>query len=88
MKISARNALPGKIVDIKKGATTAHVRIDVQRHDCDGLDHQRIRCDELGLKAGDQVHARIANLNDGLSIHRPQDLKTLADGLRRAGLPE
>ena len=31
---------------------------------------------------------RIANLNDWLSIHRPQDLKTLADGLRRAGLPE
>ena len=29
MKISARNALPGKIVDIKKGATTAHVRIDM-----------------------------------------------------------
>ena len=29
MKISARNALPGKIVDIKKGAITAHVRIDV-----------------------------------------------------------
>ena len=29
MKISARNALPGKIIDIKKGATTAHVRIDV-----------------------------------------------------------
>ena len=29
MKISARNALPGKIVDIKMGATTAHVRIDV-----------------------------------------------------------
>ena len=29
MRISARNALPGKIVDIKKGATTAHVRIDV-----------------------------------------------------------
>lgn len=30
MKISARNALPGKVVDIKKGATTAHVVIDVQ----------------------------------------------------------
>ena len=29
MKISARNALPGKIVDIKKAATTAHVRTDV-----------------------------------------------------------
>jgi molybdopterin-binding protein len=29
MKISARNQLKGKIVDVKKGATTAHVRIDV-----------------------------------------------------------
>lgn len=29
MKISARNALTGKIVDVKKGATTAHVRIDI-----------------------------------------------------------
>ena len=28
MKISARNVLEGKIVDIVKGATTAHVRID------------------------------------------------------------
>ena len=29
MKISARNVLRGKIVDVKKGATTAHIRIDV-----------------------------------------------------------
>jgi molybdopterin-binding protein len=29
MKISARNVLKGKIVDIAKGATTAHVRIDI-----------------------------------------------------------
>jgi molybdopterin-binding protein len=29
MKISARNLLKGKIVDVTKGATTAHVRIDV-----------------------------------------------------------
>ncbi len=28
-KISARNRLKGKIVDVKKGATTAHVRLDV-----------------------------------------------------------
>jgi TolB-like protein len=31
---------------------------------------------------------RIASLPDWLPIHRPQDLATLADGLRRAGLPE
>ena len=29
MKISARNVLKGKIVDITKGATTAHVKIDI-----------------------------------------------------------
>ena len=29
MKISARNTLKGTIVDIVKGATTSHVRIDI-----------------------------------------------------------
>jgi len=29
MKISARNLLKGKIVDVTKGATTSHVRIDI-----------------------------------------------------------
>ena len=29
MKLSARNQLKGKIVDVKKGTTTAHVRIDI-----------------------------------------------------------
>lgn len=29
MKISARNILKGTIVDVRKGVTTAHVRIDV-----------------------------------------------------------
>jgi len=29
MKLSARNILKGKIINIKKGATTAHVKIDI-----------------------------------------------------------
>jgi molybdopterin-binding protein len=29
MKLSARNHLKGRITDVKKGATTAHVWIDV-----------------------------------------------------------
>jgi molybdopterin-binding protein len=29
MKLSARNKLKGKIVEVKKGVTTAHVKIDV-----------------------------------------------------------
>ena len=31
---------------------------------------------------------RISNLKDWLPFHRPEDLATFADGLRRAGLPE
>jgi molybdopterin-binding protein len=29
MKISARNQLKGTVLDVKKGATTSHVRIDI-----------------------------------------------------------
>jgi molybdopterin-binding protein len=29
MKLSARNQLKGKIVDVAKGATTSHVRVDL-----------------------------------------------------------
>ncbi len=29
MKLSARNRLKGKIVEVKKGTTTAHVKIDI-----------------------------------------------------------
>jgi len=29
MKLSARNLIKGTIVDVKKGQTTAHVRIDI-----------------------------------------------------------
>ena len=29
MKISARNVLKGRIIEVTKGATTAHVKIDV-----------------------------------------------------------
>ena len=31
---------------------------------------------------------RVSNLKDWLPIHRPEDLTTFVDGLRRAGLPE
>jgi len=29
MKLSARNKIKGKITDVKKGATTTHVKIDI-----------------------------------------------------------
>lgn len=51
MKLSARNILSGKIVEVKKGATTAHVRIAVG----DTVITSSITneaADELGLKPG------------------------------------
>ena len=29
MRLSARNQIKGKVVEVKKGATTAHVRVDI-----------------------------------------------------------
>ncbi len=42
MKISARNILRGRVVAVNKGATTAHVRLELAGGaDRDGVDHQR-----------------------------------------------
>jgi molybdopterin-binding protein len=58
MKISARNALAGKIVGIKKDATTAHVLIDVNGTTVTAsITNEAV--DDLGLKVGDKVHAII-----------------------------
>jgi len=58
MKISARNVLDGVVKDVKKGATTAHVLIDVK-----GLvvtaSITNESVDELDLKAGAKVKAII-----------------------------
>lgn len=58
MKISARNRLKGIIVDLVKGATTAHVRIDVGGSIVTAsITNEAV--DELGLKVGDEAYAII-----------------------------
>lgn len=58
MKISARNRLKGKIVEVTKGATTAHVRIDVGGSIVTAsITNESV--DELGLKAGGEAYAVI-----------------------------
>ena len=58
MKISARNIFEGKIVEIKKGATTSHVLLDVL-----GLivtaSITNESVEELGLKVGGAAKAVI-----------------------------
>jgi molybdopterin-binding protein len=58
MKISARNRLKGKIVEVKKGQTTAHVRIDVKGTVVTAsITNEAV--DELGLKVGQDAYAVI-----------------------------
>jgi molybdopterin-binding protein len=58
MKISARNVLKGTIVEVIKGATTAHVRIDIGGTIItSSITNESV--DELGLKAGTTASAVI-----------------------------
>jgi len=58
VKISARNRLKGKITEVKKGATTAHVRLDVNGTTVTAsITNEAV--DELGLKVGQTAYAII-----------------------------
>ena len=57
MKISARNVLEGKIVDIVKGATTSHVRIDIGGGAVVTAAITNEAVDELKLTVGRQAYA-------------------------------
>jgi molybdopterin-binding protein len=52
MKLSARNQIKGKIVEVKKGATTAHVRVEIAPGQIITASITNEAVDELGLKAG------------------------------------
>ena len=56
MKISARNQIPGKVTAVTKGATTAHVKIDIGGTTITAsITNEAV--DELGLKAESSVKA-------------------------------
>jgi molybdopterin-binding protein len=59
MKLSARNQIKGKVVEVHKGHTTAHVRIDVGHGVVITSSITNEAIDELGLKVGDDVVAVI-----------------------------
>jgi molybdopterin-binding protein len=52
MKLSARNKLKGKIIEVKKGATTAHVRLEIAPGQIITASITNEAVDELGLKTG------------------------------------
>ena len=59
MKLSARNQLKGKIVDVTKGATTSHVRIDIGGGVIVTSSITNEAVAELALKNGDDAWAVI-----------------------------
>lgn len=54
MKLSARNVLKGKVVEVKKGAVAAQVRVDVGGNVLTSMITVDA-VDDLGIKQGDQV---------------------------------
>ena len=59
MRLSARNVINGKVVQVKRGATTAHVRIDIGRGTVitAAIANEAVR--DLRLRRGDAAYAVI-----------------------------
>jgi molybdopterin-binding protein len=51
-KLSARNQIKGKIVDVAKGATTSHVRVDIGGGTIITASITNEAVSDLGLRAG------------------------------------
>jgi molybdopterin-binding protein len=55
MRISARNQIKGTVVEVQKGATTAHVRVDIGNGQIVTSAITNEAVDELGIKTKGQV---------------------------------
>ena len=59
MKLSARNQIVGRVVEVRKGATTAHVRIDIGNGVVITSSITNEAVDDLALGPGDTAIAVI-----------------------------
>ena len=59
MRISARNQIKGKVIEVKKGATTSHVTLQAAGGQVIMASITNEAVDELGLKAGASATAVI-----------------------------
>jgi molybdopterin-binding protein len=55
VKLSARNTLKGKVVDIKMGQTTAHIKLDIGGGNVVTASITNEAVEELNLKVGDEA---------------------------------
>ena len=59
MKLSSRNVLPGKVVNVNRGQTTSIVKIDIGNGKTITASITNEAVDELALKPGDSASAII-----------------------------
>jgi molybdopterin-binding protein len=59
MRISARNQIKGTVIEVKKGATTSHVRVDIGGGQIVTSSITNEAVDDLGIKAKGAVTVAI-----------------------------
>jgi molybdopterin-binding protein len=59
MRLSARNQIKGTVVEVTKGATTAHIRVDIGGGQIVTSSITNEAVDDLGIKAGGKVYVVI-----------------------------
>lgn len=55
MRISARNQIKGTVIEVKKGATTSHVRVDIGNGQIVTSAITNEAVDDLGIEVKDHV---------------------------------
>ncbi len=55
MRISARNQIKGRIVEVRKGATTSHIRVDIGGGQIMTSSITNEAVDDLGIQSGSDV---------------------------------
>jgi molybdopterin-binding protein len=68
MKISGRNFIKGKVVDVQKGATTAHVHLEIAGGIILTASITNEAAEELGLEKGKTAHALIKSTDVMIAV--------------------
>jgi molybdopterin-binding protein len=63
MKLSSRNVLKGKVVEVESGAVNCVVKVDIGGGKVISSMITKDACDELGIKVGSDVFAIIKSSN-------------------------
>ena len=87
MRLSARNQIKGKILDIKQGTITAHVRVEIAPGQVITSSITNEAVEDLALRAGieaKRVRPNILSLKSHVSFHQLRTSCRISAGPSRA----